>query len=331
MGTIVQRNKTVDLLKVLLITGIVFRHGELVVFAERNAAFSAFNHGMMIFTELCVPMFFLLSGFLFFYNVPERPTMSLYFKKLRTRVTSLLVPYLIANVIFFVAFWLAQRYFPEMISGFMGEKWHDPLFVFWTGPVNLSLWFIRDLMYSILLSPLIWLLVRYTRFWGVLAVGLLWYFKLLPFYVNFFFILGAWAAVRKIDVAGGCRRAGPWFLFMYICLFALPLPYETLKQITVLAGLPLCVYATGLLMDRFKWEIPSSWAAWCFFMYLYHYLPELVFKKVLTQYFEPSGFWSLMLVFLAVSILTLAVVTGLWWLMKKWMPRTTGVLVGGKL
>ena len=331
MGTAVQRSKTVDLLKVLLCVGIVFRHAELVGVAERNAAFGAFSHGMMIFTEICVPMFFLLSGYLFFLNVPEKPTLKLYFNKLRTRVTTLLVPYLIANAVAFVIYWLAHRLAPQMIAGFFGENWRHPLFIFWTGPINLSLWFIRDLMYSIVLSPLIWLLVRYTRFWGVLAVGLLWYFKLLPVYVNFFFILGAWAAVRKIDVGGGCRRTGPWFLFMYICLFALPLPYETLKLITVLAGLPLCIYAAGLLMDRFQWEIPSNWAVWCFFMYLYHYLPETIFKKLLMQYFDPSGFWSLMLVYLAVSIFTLLVVTGIYWLMKKWMPRTTGVLVGGKL
>jgi hypothetical protein len=38
-----------------------------------------------------------------------------------------------------------------------------------------------------------------------------------------------------------------------------------------------------------------------------------------------------MLVFVLVSVLTLAAVTGLFWVMKKWMPRTTGVLLGGKL
>ena len=38
-----------------------------------------------------------------------------------------------------------------------------------------------------------------------------------------------------------------------------------------------------------------------------------------------------MLVFLAVSILTLVALTGLYWLMKKWTPRTLSVLIGGKL
>ena len=331
MGTAVQHNKTIDLLKVLLTVGIVFRHAELVGIAERNAAFGVFNQGMMLFTDLCVPMFFLLSGYLFFLNVPENPKLSLYFRKLRTRVMTLLIPYLIANAVAFAIYWLAHRYAPEMIAGFFGENWKHPLFIFWTGPINLSLWFIRDLMYSVLLSPLIYLLVRYTRFWGVLAVGVLWYFDLLPIYINFFFILGAWAAVRKIDVGSACRRTGWWFVLMYLCAFSAAMAIPSIWKLTIVAGLPLCIYAASLLMDRFHWNIPAHWPAWCFFMYLYHYIPEIVFKKSLEQYFNPNGFWSLMLVFLAVSILTLVALTGLYWLMKKWTPRTLSVLIGGKL
>lgn len=331
MGTTVQRNKTVDLLKVLLTVGIVFRHAELVGTAERNAAFGAFNQGMMLFTELCVPLFFVLSGFLYFHNVPDKPDAKYFLGKTRTRVFSLLIPYIIANTVAFFCYWLAYRYAPDMMSGFFGDEWKNPLFIYWTGPVNMSLWFIRDLLFAVICAPLTWLLVRYTKFWGVLALGLVWYFLGMRPWYNFFFTLGAWASVCKIDVAGACRRTGPWFLLMYICTFAAPLSYESLKPLTLLAGLPLCIFAADRLMQWKKWEIPTVWQAWCFFIYLYHYIPIISFKKLFVKIFDPSGFWSLMLVYVAVALITLVLMTALFMILKKLLPRTTGVLVGGKL
>lgn len=333
MGTTVQRKYTLDLLKVLLCVGIVVRHAELVGMVDRSAAFAGFNRGMMLFTELCVPMFFVISGYLFFLNVPEKPNGRYFVNKIRSRVFTLLVPYLIANAIAFLCYWLAHRFAPDMIAGFFGENWKHPLFIFWTGPINLSLWFIRDLMYSILLSPVIYFFVRYTRIWGVIGIGLLWFFQLLPLWINFCFILGAWAAVHRVDAENLCRKTGPWFLLIYICAFIVAYPVKSahLIALVLLAGLPICLYAASRLMSVFKWNIPVGWQAWCFFMYLYHYIPEIFFKKVLNQFLDPGSFWSLMLVFVLVSVLTLVSVTGLFWVMKKWLPRTTRVLVGGKL
>lgn len=331
MGTTVQRNKTIDLLKLLLCIGIVFRHAELVGVAERSAAFAGLNRGMMLLTELCVPLFFVLSGYLYFLNGPAKPTGTWFLKKTRSRVFTLLIPYLIANALAFCFYWLAHRYAPDMVSGFFGDEWHNPLFIFWTGPINLSLWFIRDLMYSVLLAPVIWFFVRYTRVWGVVALGVLWYFGLLPVYVNFCFILGAWAAVWKIEVADTCRKTGPWLLLMYICSFVVAFPDPSMKTLTLLAGLPLCIYVADALMRTRNWNIPESVQAWCFFIYLYHYVPEIAIKKTLVKFVDPSGFWSLTLVFLADAILSLVLVTVIFWILKKLLPRVTSVMAGGKL
>lgn len=330
MGTTVQRSKTVDLLKVLLCLGIVFRHAELVGVAGRSAVFAGFTRGMMLMTEACVPLFFALSGYLYFLNGPDKPTASWFLKKTRSRVFTLLIPYLIANTVAFAFYWLANRFAPDMVSGFFGEDWRNPLFIFWTGPMNLSLWFIRDLMYSVVLAPVIWLFVRYTRIWGVIALGVLWFYGLLPVYVNFCFIAGAWVAVSRFDVADTCRRAGPWLLLMYICSFVAVMADESLMTLSLLAALPVGIYLADALMRRCRWEIPQSWQAWCFFMYLYHYMPEVGLKKALIRFVDPSGFGSLLLVYLADAVVTIGVVTLIYLVLKKLLPRVTGVLVGGK-
>ena len=161
-----KRYTFIDLLKVILTVGIVARHASLVELAGRSGAFDVFTDVVVALTEVCVPLFFVLSGFLYFRNVPDKPDAGYFLDKTRRRVLSLLVPYLIANAVAFFFYWLAHRVAPGMLSDYFGDKWHNPLFIFWTGPVNMSLWFIRDLIVACLVAPLIYLFVRYTRIWG---------------------------------------------------------------------------------------------------------------------------------------------------------------------
>ena len=282
------RYPLIDLLKVILTVGIVLRHSTLVGLMGRNASFDLFSRIMETLTEVCVPAFFVLSGFLYFRNVPARADASFFWNKTRKRVMTLLVPYLIANAVAFGFYGLAHRYMPGMISGYFGDEWRKPLFIFWTGPVNMSLWFIRDLIIACIVAPLIYLLVRYTRIWGVLVLAGIWFFLYSSPWFNLWFIVGAWAAVCQGEAA-------------------------------------------GRLLGRSQCKVPADAAAWCFFIYLYHYIPVISFKKLLGSALEPHSFFALTGTYLATALLTLALVTGVYILLKKTAPRLTGVLVGGKI
>ena len=292
MGTTVQRYCTVDLLKVLLTAGIVFRHAELLGQLGQSAAFDRFNAGMMTATEICVPLFFVLSGFLFFRQTPERPGFRFFWEKLRRRLRSLLLPYFIANALAFAVFAAAYRWAPQWMSGYFGDDWKNPLFVFWTGPVNLSLWFVRDLFIAVLTAPLTWLLIRHARIWGVLAVAVAGRFVVTGPWLNVWFMLGAWLALWKSSWVSAAD--------------------------------------TFLLRLRYR-PLPASWQAWCFFVYLYHYLFTLVLKKLLPFWLSPAGFPGLLGCYLAVALLTLALLTGLYGLLKKKTPGLLNLLAGGKL
>ena len=278
----------IDLVKIILTIGIVFRHAELMGVEGRSALFDGFSRVMMGLTSVCVPLFFVLSGFLFFLNAPDHFEVPFFLNKWRRRLLSLVVPYLIANVVAFCCYWAAYRYAPSMMSGFFGDDWKNPLFVFWTGPVNLSLWFIRDLIIACLVSPLIYLLVRYTRIWGVLALAAVWIFVGGSHWYNIWFTIGAWAAVCQGE---NCCR----------------------------------------LLGKVRCRVPAHAAAWCFFIYLYHYLLVISLKKGLVTWLDPSEPWLMLGIYLASALLTLAVLTGVFALLKKWLPKTTAILVGGKL
>ena len=318
-----------DLLKVALTVGIVLRHASLPDIDPSFTVFGAISKGIIQLTELCVPLFFVISGYLFFLNVPEKPTLAWFGDKLWKRVFSLLIPYLIANVLAFAFYWLAMRYMPSMVSGFFGDNWKNPLYVFWTGPINLSLWFIRDLIIACVCAPLIYLLLHYTRWWGVLALGLLWFFGYQRPWTNFFFTLGAGLALFKVDVEGHCCSMGPWMVLAFICAFFFYFRNETGIEFVILTGLPVCVWAASALV-KIGWQTNIKWRGWAFFIYLYHYIPMIGAKKALVQFIHPSNDFALIAIYLSGAVVVLCFLTLLYFGLRKLAPRLLSFLVGGK-
>ncbi|MBO6238167.1 MAG: acyltransferase [Bacteroidales bacterium] len=236
----------VDLLRVLLTVGIVCRHATMTDLAVSTSAFDAITQGIIWLTEVCVPLFYVISGYLYFRNAPLDPKPRWFLDKYKSRFFSLVIPYLIANVIAWGCYYFAIKAAPSMVSGFFGDNWKDPVFVFWTGPVNMSLWFIRELILVVLVSPLIFLLVRYLRWWGVLALGVLWACKIGPAPL-FFFSLGACEGIWKIApverwLMAPSRvdtRSRAWTYFVYL--------YHYLLIVGVKKGLVMVLHPQGTL------------------------------------------------------------------------------------
>ena len=281
-------SRWIDLIKIILTVGIVCRHAALVDIGSDFPSFYFFTKCLMGITEICVPLFYVLSGYLFFLNCPDSPDIGYFAGKLKKRLFSLVIPYLIANVIAYGCYWFAEQYVPSLVSGFFGDRLHDPVFVFWSGPVNLSLWFIRELILCCLLSPLVWLLVRYTRFFGVLALGLLWVFHIGPLPI-FLFSLGAWPAIRRLR----SERLSSW-------------------------------------VERHPVSIPLSSRAWCFFVYLYHYLLVIGIKKALVLVFQPGSSIGYLTCYMASVLIALLALTLCFRLLRRLMPNVASILIGGK-
>ena len=233
-------------------------------------------------TELCVPLFFVISGFLFFLNDPADPPTSWFGTKLGRRIHSLLIPYLIANCVALACYAAVSYWFPSLLSGFLGDRWKDPLFAFWTGPVNLSLWFIRELMRVSVLAPVLYLLVRYTRWWGVIALGVLGFTSLAPL---------------------------PWFYFSLGAMIALD-------------------RRTCELVCSAKVSLSPLWRGWCYFIYLYHYIPLLAVKKM--AYAAAGALWMQPLCAAGSALAVLLVLSAAYLILQRYTPKVLGLIIGGK-
>lgn len=126
---------------------------------------------------VAVPLFFLISGFLFFYRL-RGFNHAVYLSKLRKRFWSLFVPYLFWS--FFAVFvtLAIQLCVPSLLSG---EAKHV---VSWTASDWVSaIWGTISTQYSTLVSkglngssvflPLVYLAVKYLKICGLLVLGLL--------------------------------------------------------------------------------------------------------------------------------------------------------------
>ena len=121
-----------------------------------------------IFAAVAVPLFFFISGFLFFYKTTAF-TKSVYAKKLKRRVHTLLIPYIFWNLAVALLFFLSEIFFSGLMSG-VNKAIHDYTFqdwlwAFWnkthidgvgisSNPICYQFWFLRDLMVVMLFSPL---------------------------------------------------------------------------------------------------------------------------------------------------------------------------------
>lgn len=109
-----QESKTIDLLKFVLIIGIVFIHvapATLViegVYYGVNSEKSLFYYNSQFFSNvlgrISVPLFFFISGYLFFLD--SKFDLQAYRKKIRSRKRSLLIPYLFWNTFTIIMYFI---------------------------------------------------------------------------------------------------------------------------------------------------------------------------------------------------------------------------------
>ncbi|MCF0125043.1 MAG: acyltransferase family protein, partial [Clostridia bacterium] len=204
-----------------------------------NFSYSFLSHTI---TAISVPLFFLFSGYLYFYKI-EKFDKGVYFSKTRKRVKSLILPYFYWNLIA-VLFYLVLNILSVVIKGnsvqmlddyFSSLNWHT----FWdssstsggtccfgmyktsglTGPLVMALWYVRNLIILVLISPVIYYLVKKTGTYLIFLLGGC-YFSgiwLNCTYFNitgvFFFTWGAYMSLNKMTIIDCLSK---WKVFFYI-------------------------------------------------------------------------------------------------------------------
>ena len=247
--------------------------------------------------KVAVPVFFIMSGYLFFANV-DKWDVATYKKKILRRIKTLLLPYLIWNLLMAVKlktfcmsmFWAYWDSAGKQIDWFGHEQ-------LMTAPANMPLWFLRDLMVVSLLTPIIYILVRRLGYWLMAMLTLLYLSGVCAFipglsaYAVFFFTLGAYLSIRKMDLVEIFNRfEWPAYGLSIILGVAMMITYST----PVFSSLMLCFRLTGAIavfclasriLSVTDKRLPSVVCNSAYFIYLAHY--------VFFFYFIDTAFFAL--------------------------------------
>lgn len=178
--------------------------------------------------HIAVPLFFFISGFLFFFNSDF--SCSAYGGKLKKRIGTLLVPYLFWNITVLLLLFFTQTFLSSMTSGsnklVSDYTLSDYLGIFYNHkdgkPLCYQFWFIRDLMVCYILSPIIYLYVKYGKLLGVSLLGLLWcfgiWFHIAGFSSTsfFFFAFGSWFAINRRNFVVDFKPLRITFSLLYV-------------------------------------------------------------------------------------------------------------------
>lgn len=319
-------------------------------------------------TAIAVPTFFVISGFLLFRKW-QCWDKQLYVKKMKSRFRTLVVPYLCWNAIAILlivglkigAFLVKGKplsniplFFEE--NGFLRLFWCNNVWsehrINWlgmstpmSGPIDLPLWFLRDLIVVTALTPLFYWFFKKTRFYGLMLLGLLYVSGIWPVIPGltvtaaFFFGMGACLAIYGKNLVTEFRRVRI-LSYVLAVLLLLPLMWfdgsntligQRIYPFYVIAGVVAVFNLAADLLERGKTRVVPLLSHSTFFIYAVH--TQLVLH-VSHKVFSPL--WNLgypltsAIAYLLTPLLAVSICVVMFLLMKRWLPRVLGVLTGNR-
>lgn len=263
----------IDYLRFPLIVGVIYIHAYDIHSQTLDTPALDFIRELMSqgFARTAVPVFFLISGLLFFNG--SAPTVKAYPKKLISRAHSLLIPFIFWNCLALSIFAIAQSipYLGPLFSGqntpIKDYTWLDvaaAVFGINRYPISYQFWFIRDLMVLILFSPIFAYLLTRTPWILLLPVSAFWLFDIGNHWIPspeacLFFCMGALISLRNqslfpSDLVGGVAGITYPFLVVFCTLKTSMIDAGVFHHATVAIGVLALLHASQFISKLPKLE-----------------------------------------------------------------------------
>lgn len=342
-----------DKLRVLSLVSIILVlyihsgfHANEIMGMNVNDKVQEFVSGMV--GRCAVPLFYIISGYLFFLKVPDG--MQSIYGKMKKRVRTLFVPYII-GCLFFVGFLALTEVMPgtsRFMNGGILTLFHKTFLdvtcaIFYdTGngsPCAFQLWFLQDLIIIVSTSPLWYVCLKRMK-WAFVAVAFgLTYLQIphVPFYALFWFVFGGQLSNKKFISGGVKQTVVTSVLFLVVSGMQLSMPdvidWDLVKIPLILLG----IYAAWGLYDIVVGEkfvlSEHRWLAtacqFTFFIYLFHEPTLNIVRKLIVAILGKNEFGYLTSYIISPWLFTVCAV--LWGLLfKKYFPTVYNVCTGGR-
>lgn len=355
-----QSSLRLKLLRFPPIIGVVYIHayGTLIRYSGGSAGIpvnelnSLTNTIRILISEgiarIAVPLFFLMAGYLFFaaFQWSRRD----YFKKIITRLRSLLIPFLFWNVVALTVVALGQA-IPAMQPYFTGAGKRIAEYGVFDAcnavlglkgyPVAYHFWFIRDLMILVVLAPLLGLLVRCGAipFFGALYI--FWVTDTWPMYMPavagvLFFSAGALCAIKGQSLFALDRFTAHIFLLYLPMLVADVIWYDAwfnnwIHRTGLIVGVLAALCLTRFIV-RLPWLLDTllTLGGTSFFVYAAHEPLLGIVRLVAFTWVPLDGPYTMLLLYLLIPVAVVSFLVGCHRLLAGTCPQLLSLITGGR-
>ena len=323
-------------------------------------------------TDQSVPVYFFISGFVFFLG--GQLSSQIYVRKMKNRFKSLFIPYIIWNIIALLSklavfllclsFIFKNAYMKQLdvrMSTFLYELWDaskgmviepeilsappSQILTNEIFPAYAPLWFVRDLMIVAISTPVLYWLLKRTRHYMVLTLGLLWFYSdILWGHANqlitayFFFSFGAYMSINGKDML---QVFGRYFKVSILAYFLLGATYmvasdyypeacDIIKKMNVFAGLLFAYNLAAWLLQKRICKVSPFLASSSFFIYVSHGMICIHMPKLFYLLFHPMSDVGVTAIYILSVVITLVLLLSVYYLMRRFTPKFLKVITGRK-
>ena len=319
---------------------IVIAHGYSFYFQ------SIISNGICL---IAVPLFFSISGYLFFLRFEGSFTE--FNTKITKRVRSLVVPYLFWSIgvllfIFSLQLLPVSKYLFEskFIKDYSITELLIKIFIL---PIPLQLWFVRDLIVLTFISPFIYWLIKGLKLISIVIFFITWVidfdFVILSNTSLLFFFIGAYLSINKktILLNDFSKRywiyIGFWFVLIFIKVTLLYLYFQNqiilnlLNDVCIITGIIAIWSLYDFLFKNKDLSISKYYGifSFSFFIYAFH-IPALPFLiKMIFYLLGKNEFVSLLNYITApIIIIFFSIISGNY--LKHNTPAFYRIITGGR-
>lgn len=284
--------------------------------------------GFSVMTEIAIPLFFLISGFFFFrYNYYD---ISVYKNAVKKKFRSLIVPFIVWNLVGLVTMWLTGLlHTPTSFGNFLGGL----ILSVYYGP----LWYVRNILLMMFCAPLYYWIYRVDKGWLYAIIVLLIYHIWYPVDCSWYSIEG----VLFFFLGGVLQQHKEWLekkitpllsislvlVWIFVAFFR-PFWDVELNKLTTILGIISFWYVCDYISDRFK-SLCLRLSSFSFLVYVLHFFFVKGMKVLIAGYYPQNQYVALCCYFL-LPIIVSAILMYVAYVWKNKMPQSYSICVGGR-
>lgn len=299
--------------------------------------------------RIAVPLFFSISGYLFFLN--STGLANDFFLKFKKRLRTLLIPFLFWSIFWILLFVILES-IPKLSVFFTNKhivtySMKEVLTTIFINPIPHQLWFIRDLLVLVILSPVMYYLIKTFKYFPVIVFMIIWMYDLNLFFFSneslLFFSFGSYLALEKKDFLlikfsnDKLFYSLIWFAFLLFRTYLINSSFENeiLIRFTHYINVLIGIFAVWSLYDLIvknkdltesKIFIVSNFT---FFIYVFHD-PMLSFIKKIFFYLMGYSEFLTLVVYILSPVITILLCILVGSFLRKFTSTFYTLICGGR-